>query len=483
MQEYIGHGNWSKVSIDRRCQIIASAAPAIAMSGETWTRLCQSPQRVDPVETITGELFPLCSALKFIGRQGPRLLRKRRLGWRGRPAWLWGVRSEVRRDPHGKVLVLGTWNYPLFLVGVQVAQALAAGNDVWLKPAEGCEAISAQLAGVFHACGVPEDSLRVLDASTDAAIKAIDAGVDLVVLTGAAATGRAVLRRTAETLTPTIMELSGCDAVIVLPDADLDQVAKAISFGLTFNSGATCIGPRRLIVGAAHAEALLDRIDAQLQSRSDVAVHPAARLSAARLIDRALAEGSVDRRGRFDGDRLQTAGRMAPLVLDHVKPDQEIASADLFVPALTVIRVDDVDDAVRVVNDCPYRLAASIFGPRREAEIIASRLRVGSVAVNDLIVPTADPRVPFGGRGNSGFGVTRGGEGLLAMTVPVVTGVRRGRTMPHLMPRQPSDAQTLLGALQLLHASSLSGRWSGFKRVLAARRSPDAKNESPDDPI
>ncbi len=117
---------------------------------------------------------------------------------------------------------------------------------------------------------------------------------------------------------------------------------------------------------------------------------------------------------------------MTPLLLDHVKPGDEIASADLFAPVLSIIRVDDIGEAIGIVNACPYRLAASVFGPRREAEAVAGQLQVGSIAVNDLIVPTADPRVPFGGRGNSGFGVTRGGEGLLAMTVPVVTGVRRG---------------------------------------------------------
>ncbi len=376
------------------------------------------------------------------------------------------------------MLILGTWNYPIFLVGVQVAQALAAGNQVWLKPAAGCEAISEKLARAFHSAGVPEEVFRVLDSSTEAATAAIDAGVDLIVLTGAASTGRAVLRRAAETLTPTIMELSGCDAVVVLPHADLATTVKAISFGLTFNSGATCIGPRRLFVESSTADPMLDLLAGELTSQPAVRIHPAARDSVARTVERALAAGAIDHQGRFDAGRLQSEGTMLPLLLDRVQPDDEIASADLFAPILSLIRVEQIAEAIPLVNGCPYRLAASVFGPSDEAKLVAGELRVGSVAINDLIVPTADPRVPFGGRGNSGFGVTRGGEGLLAMTVPLVMAERRGRWMPHLMPRQSSDAQTLLGALQLVHAASLTKRWAGMKQAFSARRS-DRAGENP----
>ena len=135
------------MSIDQRCRIIASVASVDrAAGGDDGLGCARVPARRSGRDDHRGAISALCSALKFIGSEGPKLLRTRRLGWRGRPAWLWGVRSEIRRDPHGKVLVLGTWNYPVFLVGVQVAQALAAGNDVWLKPAIGCEAISDQLA-------------------------------------------------------------------------------------------------------------------------------------------------------------------------------------------------------------------------------------------------------------------------------------------------------------------------------------------------
>jgi aldehyde dehydrogenase (NAD+) len=280
------------------------------------------------------------------------------------------------------------------------------------------------------------------------------------------------------------MELSGCDAVVVMPGADLRRAVDAIDFGLNFNSGATCISPRRLIVEDSMAESLYDRLSVRLRSAPAVTVHTAARQGAAETIERAIDQGAVDRLDQFDADQLRKSGYLKPLVLDQVKPDHAIASADIFAPVTSIIRVDRITDAVEIVNECPFRLAASVFGPTDQASALAAQLRVGSVAVNDMLVPTADPRLPFGGRGESGFGVTRGAEGLLQMTVPRVISRRRGRFAPHLKPRRTSDAQALSGALQLLHAGSVGRRIQGLGQLLTAIRSSKPQsvsaNEQPD---
>lgn len=466
--------DWKSRTIRQRCQSIGKVAAAIAKRADSLTALSGTDQRVDPVETITAELLPTCSALRFIGRHGCRVLRTRSYTALGRPTWLWGVRSRVRRNPRGKVLVLGTWNYPVFLPGVQAAQALAAGNTVLLKPAVGCEQVTKCLVEAFYEAGVPESALRVLSSDASAAIEAIDAGVDLVVLTGASETGRKVLRRTAETLTPTIMELSGCDAVVVLPEADIARVADCIVFGLRFNSGATCIAPRRVIAEQREADLLKAALAESLGKTDVVSVHPAARLAVVKCISRALSDGAVDVLDNFDEQQLLASGDMRPMVLDRVKPNDEIAGADLFAPVTSILRVPTISEAIGIVNQCPYRLAVSIFGAGKRAESVAVQLDVGTVCVNDLIVPTADPRLPFGGRGESGFGVTRGEDGLLAMSVPVTISRRHGKFAPHLQPRQATDAQTLLGALQLLHAGTLPERLKGLRKMIGA-----AKNRKP----
>lgn len=470
--ERIGYhdvSEWATWSIRQRCQIVGQARDQIALRVDQLTRLSRSEQRFDDAETVASELIPLCDALRWIGKHGRKTLAARKVGWKGRPAWMWGVRSVVQRVPLGRVLILGTWNYPLLLPGVQMAQALAAGNDVWLKPAPGSEAVSAELVAAFLAAGVPQASIHLLGSSTEAAIEAQSEGVDLVVLTGSAQTGKQVLRQSAETLTPSIMELSGVDAAIALPEADLNRVVDALSFGLLFNSGATCIGPRRLIIPNHRSTSdLPERLLHRLRDASEVTVHPAARSSVADLIDDALEKGAEDRLGRFHSESLRKTGKLHPLVLQNVPDDHAILRSDVFAPVISIIPVQNTDQALRVVNECPYRLAASVFGPPRIARAVAEQLHVGVVTINDMVAPTADPRLPFGGRGKSGFGVTRGPEGLFAMTTSRVIATRHGRGAMHLSPRNDADAELLSGVLQLSHSDGWKRRIAALRRLTTA---------------
>lgn len=442
---------WRVRSHRQRCQVVSRVRHEIAAVAERLVELCTTDQRPEPVETVSAELLPLCSALGFIGSQGPRILKSRKVGVIGRPMWLLGVSSEVHRHPLGSVLILAAWNYPLLLPGVQLAQALAAGNSVLLKPAPGCEAVSAVLVDAFYRAGVPESVLTLLPSDPRAGQEAIASGVDLVVLTGGSQTGRGVMASCAEQLTPSIMELSGCDALIVGPGANLDRVAGAIAFGLSINGGATCIGPRRIIVSPELHRRLVASIRNRISDLPLASLHPSARAAASSLVHDAILRGAVD---CVTGEKpllSSTIEHMRPTVLDGVSRDWPIANADIFAPVASILVADSDDEMVEIVNGCNYRLAAAVFGSSTWASRLAARFNVGHVSINDVIFPTADPRVPFGGCGSSGFGVTRGAEGLLAMTRPKVIARHRGSIYMHLMPRQKSDFATLMRLLKFMH--------------------------------
>lgn len=354
-------------------------------------------------ETLSAEILPLAEACRFLEREAPRILATRRLGRNGRPAWLTGVVSEIRREPLGTVLILAPSNYLLFLPAVQALQALAAGNAVLWKPGRGGLAVAWTFASLLAEAGLPKGLLAILPEDPEAARKAIAAGVDKVVLTGSSDTGREVLAQLAHTLTPATMELSGDDPLFVLPGADLDRVARALRFGTALNGGYTCIAPRRLFV--------------------------------------------------------------------HRDLEKSLTVA----PGIPVIPFASIEEALLKAARSPYALGAAIFGPEEEAVELASRVRAGVVVVNDVIVPTADPRLPFGGRGESGFGVTRGAEGLLELTVPKVVAVRRGRRLPHLQDPHPADADLFRAYLALAHGGGLRTRLRGavgLARNLFNRRKP-----------
>jgi aldehyde dehydrogenase (NAD+) len=287
-----------------------------------------------------------------------------------------------------------------------------------------------------------------------------------------------VLRQAADELTAAIMELSGVDAVVALPGTNWERIVKAIEFGLMFNSGATCIGPRRLMFDARDGKAqnaFRVVLVGRLKALHPVVIHPAARESVAAAVEQAVANGATDLIGKFNAEVLRRDGLMHPVVLSGVVISEAgenapILQTDLFAPVISLLPLTKMKSAIELVNGCPYRLAASVFGPRRQAEAFATQLRVGCVTINDLVAPTADPRLPFGGRGDSGFGVTRGPEGLLAMTTPRVIAIRKGRVAPHLSTRKDSDAELLTGVLQSKHARTLRQRVAALSRVVKAGR-------------
>ncbi len=139
----------------------------------------------------------------------------------------------------------------------------------------------------------------------------------------------------------------------------------------------------------------------------------------------------------------------------------------LFAPVAALIVVDGIEAALAEATACPYALSASVFGPRGAALAMAARVRAGSVVVNDIVVPTADPRVPFGGRGASGFGVTRGAEGLLGMTAIKAVSVRHGRFRPHLHPPHAADAGRIAAPLLTLTHAGRSPLWNTLRASAA----------------
>ncbi len=421
-------------------------------------------------ETLASEVLPLADACRFLERQAGRLLRPRRVPWTLRPRWLWGQSDTVYRRPRGVVGIIGTWNYPLLLNGVQIAQALTAGNAVLWKPSEVAPSSAAALHALLRRAGFPEGLVQVLEATREAGRELTASGVDHVVFTGSAATGRQIARELGERLVSSTLELSGCDAQFVLDDADVGLAARAAWFGATVNRGQTCIAVRRSFVQRSvypvFCEALRELASTATPLR--LALESQAR-QAERLVREAVEGG-----GRLLGPMSKPSEEpdlFTPAAVADARPDMAICREASFAPLLAVLPFDTPEQALAMDAECSYALGASVFtGDPGRAQQLAERLRSGMVAVNDVVVPTAHPATPFGGRGASGWGVTQGAEGLLEMTVPQVVSVRRGRFRPHYdlaAGKGAADqAELVRGLLESAHAPTLAGRLSGWRRLL-----------------
>jgi acyl-CoA reductase-like NAD-dependent aldehyde dehydrogenase len=214
-------------------------------------RLCEAVESEigkPAAETLACEVIPLAETCRFLEQQAVKILRPRPIPARQRPFWLWGQQDQVHRRPRGLVGIIGTWNYPLFLNGVQIMQALAAGNAVIWKPSEVVPASADALWDLLQQSGFPSGLLERLPASRDAGPELAQAEVDHIVFTGHSNTGRAVAAALGRRLISSTLELSGCDAMVVLDDADAALAARAAWFGMTLNAGQTCIAVRRAFV-------------------------------------------------------------------------------------------------------------------------------------------------------------------------------------------------------------------------------------------
>ena len=461
---------WAVSGLRQRLSVVRRFRHLLAAQAEVVAQAADQGGRRPHAETLTAEIIPLAEACKFLEREARSILAPRQIGGRHRPLWLGGVTSEIRREPFGLVLVIVPSNYPIFLPGVQVLQALAAGNAVLLKPGVGGTPAAEALQRLLALAGLPPSLLRVLPEVPEAAQLAISAGVDKVFFTGSAATGAKILADLAPRAIPSAMELSGCDAVIVRADADLDLAVRAAVFGLRLNAGETCIAPRRVFVARSVATEFEGRLTQALAARGAAPIAPAARERLLPLLLQALRAGA-----HLLAGKIQPGGAIiGPVVLAGAKPSLPLLREDIFAPLLTILTVADDDEAVAFANDCPYALGATIF-TRDEyaAHALAAQLQVGVVIINDLIAPTADARLPFGGRKLSGFGLTRGVEGLLEMTTTKVVTRRSGKWRPHLDEPQAGDADLFRAYLAAAHGSDWRARFGGLRqlvRLLVKRR-------------
>jgi acyl-CoA reductase-like NAD-dependent aldehyde dehydrogenase len=398
---------WAAVSIHDRCRLLRR------FRGQLIHRIAGLTQALShlprsPAAAIASEIMPLLEACRFLEKRAPQLLAPRQIPQAGPRLWFGKLKTSIARRPLGIVLIIGPANYPLFLPGVQALQALLAGNAILVKPGVGGTPAMTALRAALIAAGMLPDLLQILPESIDSIPPLLPLGIDHVIFTGSQAAGRRVLELLAPHNIPSTMELSGCDAFLLLPGADLDRAARALIFGTTLNGGASCIAPQRVI--ASHE--LLDDLNVRTMQ----------------LLPR-------DQR------------------TDDRTPWQ-------------TVEANTIDDAIRAANDSPFALGAAVFGPEAAALAIAARLHVGIVTINDVIAPTADPSIPFGGCRGSGFGITRGAAGLLALTRPVPVIRRRGKWLPHLDAETPHDAAMFTAMLTGRHATTLNQRIAAWRNAI-----------------
>ncbi len=437
---------------------------AVADARDELCALIEADMGKPAREALVQDVVPLLSACVWLERRAHRLLKPRRGGWGG--IWTIGQSHRLARVPLGTVGIIATWNYPVQLLGIQMVHALTAGNRVIVKPSENSPRSQVRLMELARDAGLSPSELAWTEPTRDAGPRMLrEHRLDHLVFTGSTAVGRAIAAWAAESLTPTTLELSGSDSAFVLADADTTLAARSIWAAATINAGQTCMAPRRALVLREAYPRFLEALAPLAASAKPVPlVNQAAarrvwdvlRASMARNTDRdggasrvqpdGTPSPSPDRRSlarSLSGVTEPPTGRsFTPTALVDCRGDEPAVRGEHFGPLLAVVPVDSLDAALEIHRACPQHLSASVFTRRPRSastQRLAAELRAGIVTFNDAVLPSAHPGVPLSGRGESGWGVSRGADGLLAMT----RAVNVSRTSPLIRPPiEPITAAT-----------------------------------------
>ncbi|NCG22301.1 MAG: aldehyde dehydrogenase family protein [Rhodobacterales bacterium] len=339
-----------------------------------------------------------------------------------RPVEASGTQAWVQYDPMGLLLAIMPWNFPLWQVVRCAAPALAAGNGVLLKHAPNVQGCADDIERLMIDAGLPPGVFANLRLPVDEIPSLIaDRRVAAVTLTGSTRAGRSVAETAGRHLKPTLLELGGCDAFLVLSDADVSGAVAAGTLSRMLNAGQSCIASKRFIVVEAVAEAFINGLRGAIGKivvgdprAPETTMGPLARPDLANNLRRQVAD-SVKAGAIVDVQAPVPQGDcyFPPTLLLNISPGQPAWDDELFGPVAAVCVVPDDETAWHVANHPTFGLAGAVWtADTTKAAEMARRMQCGAVFFNGLA--HSDPRLPFGGVADSGWGRELSDEGILA---------------------------------------------------------------------
>ena len=364
-------------------------------------------------ETYMCETGVVLDEIRYIRRRLPRWVKEKRVSTSIKQIF---GRGYICPEPRGVVLIISPWNYPVQLCLLPLVAALAAGNCAVIKPSVKAAATGAvlqeMLSGVF-----PPEQVSVVLGSHEETAPLLEQRWDYVFFTGSAAAGREILRKSAEHLTPVLLELSGKSPVIIDPTADLALAAKRIAFGKILNAGQTCVAPDYVLIHESVRDRFVEEYRKALGSffpKNDMSsmahiITPEHFRRVAGLLEgeNAAIGGGTDEQTLF----------IEPTVLIDVRADAPIMQEEIFGPVLPLLTWTDIVECLDFVRSRPTPLALYLFSKDKTLQRrVLDSCSFGGGCINDTMLHVNSPKMPFGGVNESGMGRYHGRAGFDTFT-------------------------------------------------------------------
>lgn len=404
---------WREVPASRRAVYLERAAKMLRSQKEKLGRIITLEMGKTISESIS-EVTKCALVLDYYAENGEKFLGPE-------TAKTDATDSYVTFEPLGVIGSIMPWNFPLWQSVRFAAPALMTGNTTVFKPSSTSPQSGVALGKAFNSTGLPEGCFNVVLGGPEVSDYLIESDTAAISFTGSVAAGRSVAEQAGKRLKKVVLELGGSDPFIVLGDANIEAASSGAVAGRFINCGQSCIASKRFFVAKEVAAEFLEDFVQKTKSlvvgdplHQETDVGPMVREDALLALDGqvkdAVKNGATVELG---GVRLPRKGFFyAPTILAKVRPEMRVMKEETFGPVAPVMTVKDDDEAVKFANLTSFGLGASIWGQDvRRAEKVARQVATGLVSVNNVVV--SDPRIPFGGIKDSGFGRELSRYGML----------------------------------------------------------------------
>jgi acyl-CoA reductase-like NAD-dependent aldehyde dehydrogenase len=395
---------WKK-DYDSRANFLYAFAEGFDKESESLARIATN-EMGKAIKGSRSEVTKCSWAIKYFADSGKNFLSEEVINTDAR-------KSFVSFELLGVVASLMPWNFPYWQALRFAAPSLMAGNTVILKPSSNTMQCGIEIEKLFDKIGLPTGVFQTIIAASEEAEALIDSeGVNAVTFTGSIPVGAKVAQKATSQIKKTVLELGGSDPFIVCKDADIEKASSGAVKGRFINCGQSCIASKRFIIVKKIANEFIEhfvqkteklRVRDPLSDETDLG--PLVNAEALENID-GIVKKTIKQGGELltGGKRKGSKGYFySPTILNNVNPNMEIAQEETFGPVAPIITVDDEKHAIEVANDSKFGLGASIWTKDLDkAESYSGAIEAGLVTVNNVVA--SDPRVPFGGIKNSGFG-------------------------------------------------------------------------------